>query len=112
MKELINEVSVLVQKEYDRASDQFGPTNNSDHESYAIILEELEEATVESLVCKDDLQEFWALTKNKDSQDRDKLQSLDTLRVGALLAACEFIQVAAMAHKAKRTIMERGKTKC
>lgn len=42
MQELINQVKSIVSDEYGRASQKFGPTNNSDHESYAVIKEEME----------------------------------------------------------------------
>lgn len=112
MNALINEVKTNIGAEYIRASQQFGPTNNSDHESYSIILEELQEALDNSHQCSVDLEEFWQFTKDKKGSDEDKLSSLDSLWTNALLAACEFIQVAAMAHKAEETIKERRNELC
>lgn len=109
MKELINEVKPLIRNEYARASEEFGPVNHSDHESMAIISEELEEARDQLSYCSDDILKFWKCTKDKDAVDSDKLNALDKLYTDALLAACEFIQVAAMAHKARLTIEERKK---
>ena len=47
MEKLIQEANELVEREYGRAGDRYGLTNHSDHESYAIILEELQEAKAE-----------------------------------------------------------------
>lgn len=108
MEKLIKQVSRVISEEYHRASATFGATNASDHESYAITLEELQEALENSHLCSVDLEEFWRLTKDKKGSDQDKLSSLDSLWTNAMLAACEYIQVAAMAYKAERTIRERS----
>ena len=112
MDQLVRETKQLISAEYARASMNFGPINNSDHESYSIILEELQEALEEGHNCAVDLEEFWRLSKYKRGSDQDKLSSLDCLFTHALLAACEFIQVAAMAHKAELTIRERRNESC
>lgn len=104
MMELVFEVTNLIKDEYDRASNKFGPINHSDHESYAIILEELEEAEDESALCREAVRDFWEATKDKLGEDSDKIRDLDRVYNDALLAACEYIQVAAMAYKAKLTI--------
>lgn len=106
MKELVDEIKGCVESEYNRAGDIHGPTNNSDHESYAIILEELQEAEEEQLYCSKALEKLWESIK----ANRGKVEKKPILRViynHALLAACEFIQVAAMAYKAIVTIESR-----
>lgn len=108
MDELIDGVALLVDKEYERASGIFGPINNSDHESAAIILEEYEEAVEEQMNALEQLQDFWKLTKVKDASDVEKLYALGKLGLNAILAASEFIQVAAMAFKASKTIEKRN----
>lgn len=108
MEKMIKQVSRVISEEYHRSSATFGATNASDHESYAITLEELQEALENSHLCSMDLEEFWRLTKDKKGSDEDKLSSLDSLWTNAMLAACEYIQVAAMAYKAERTIRERS----
>lgn len=106
MERLIAEVIECIDSEYGRASEKFGSTNNSDHESYAIILEEVEEAQQELSYLKGDLSALWSSVK-MNSSDEHKLNECSAVERTALLAACEFIQVAAMAKKAAITIRTR-----
>lgn len=106
MDKLIEEVSTLVQHEYARASDKFGHVNHSDHESYAVLLEEFQEAQYEVHHAEKTLDKFWDLVK-RDYFDDSKVVELDTLKKQALFAACELIQVAAMSEKAMITIRRR-----
>jgi hypothetical protein len=107
MDKLIAEVTELVEKEYGRAAAKFGCTNNSDHESYAILLEELEEAQCEVSEVHFQLQHFWELTKANDD-DLSKYSRLLEMERRAKLAACELIQVTAMAKKAAITVCDRN----
>lgn len=106
MNKLIADVTKLVEEEYGRASEKFGATNNSDHESYAILLEEMEEAGIEVNDVSIQLDKFWWLTKSNDD-DLSKYSRLLEMKRRAMLAACELIQVSAMAHKAAKTISAR-----
>jgi hypothetical protein len=107
MDKLIADVKELIQDEYVRAACKFGPTNNSDHESYAVLLEEMQEAEAEVAQAQVQLEKFWLLTKTDDS-DMSKYSRLLEIKRRAMLAACELIQVAAMAEKAANTIRIRG----
>ena len=107
MKKLIDEVTQLVEAEYGRASIKFGCINNSDHESYAIIKEEADEARDELNAVDDLLKYFWNQVKG-NSPDPEKLKICQKLQSCALLAACELIQVAATAKKACITIGNRN----
>lgn len=106
MRQLMSDVRQIVDQEYDRASKKFGEFNHTDHESYAIIKEELEEGQEEINYLTDELHEFWELVKH-DFRDVDKLSCLAVIQSRSILAACELIQVAAMAHKASLTIKNR-----
>lgn len=108
MLKLIQEVNKCANREYNRAGAQHGPLNHTDHESYALILEELEEAFDEAVSCRPMLDEFWEMVK-KDSDDEDKLKCLKSIERKAVLAACEFIQVAAMCIKASLTLRKENK---
>lgn len=108
MTELIKTVTTVVGEEYVRAAAKFGPTNNSDHESYGIILEELEEASDEMNRCFSALERVWHIVKHRHGIDSEKLKSLNLVYQNAILGACELIQVAAMAYKAQKTIEERN----
>lgn len=110
MTKLIEEVQELVEREYGRAGAKFGLTNHSDHESYAVLLEEFQEAKVEVGTVEKQLDMFWAQTKHNDS-DHDKYRWLMQMQTNAIFGACELIQVAAMAKKAAMTVCERGAIK-
>lgn len=106
MDRLIAEMSECVEAEYIRASVKYGPVHASDHESYAILLEELQEAMDEVDSAQDFLEMFWTLVKGNDTDVLKKIR-LSQLQRSALLGACELIQVAAMAKKASLTIERR-----
>lgn len=107
MEKLILEVNELVDKEYGRAGARFGLVNHSDHESYAILLEELQEAKFEVDSVDRCLEEFWYYVKS-NSTASFKIESCQRLHRRALLCACEMIQVAAMAKKASATLFSAG----
>lgn len=107
MGKLINEVSECVEREYGRAGAKFGLTNHSDHESYAVLLEEFQEAKVDVDTFGSQLELFWELTKGDDTDDR-KYHLLKQMQNMAIFGACELIQVAAMAKKAAITVCDRG----
>ncbi|MDP4236096.1 MAG: hypothetical protein Q8919_06590 [Bacteroidota bacterium] len=66
MKELLLAVQASVFMEFERAAKKFGKANNSLHESYAVILEEVEEAEFEAGVFKDQLEYFWKEVKGNN----------------------------------------------
>lgn len=107
MEKLIQEANELVEREYGRAGARYGLTNHSDHESYAIILEELQEAKAEVDAFERELSLFWTMVKS-DDDDQTKLGRLLQMYRISLFGACELIQVAAMAKKAAMTVCERG----
>ena len=107
MNKLIEEVTELIEREYGRAGAKFGLTNHSDHESYAVLLEELEEAKVEVGTLERQAALFWGMTKCNDP-DAKKFRLLLQMHKNALYGACELIQVAAMAKKAALTVCDRG----
>ena len=107
MEELIKSVVCAECEEYGRASVKFGVVNNSDHESYAILREEADEA-INALVEVDDLTNvFFEMVKNNE-EDKVKLDILNVIKHRAEEAAAESIQAAAMARKAIETIQRRA----
>ena len=108
MEKLIKSVQKIKEEEYGRATEKFGATNNSDHESFAVLFEEMQEAFEEVKNTDTTIQQFWKMVKTKGVDDRDKQSVLTAIENSAIFAACEFIQVAAMAYKANRTIQERS----
>jgi|LSQX01.1.fsa_nt_gb lipopolysaccharide biosynthesis regulator YciM len=109
MERLIKSVQTIIEEEYRRAAQKFGPVNNSDHESFAVIFEEMQEAFDEVKNTDGAIERFWQMVKSREARDQDKQNVLTAVENSAIFAACEFIQVAVMAHKAKQTIKERFK---
>ena len=109
MEILIKSVQTIMEEEYHRAAQKFGSVNNSDHESFAVLLEELQEALDEVKNTHGSIDQFWQMVKSREARDQDKQNVLTAVENSAIFAACEFIQVSAMAHKAKQTIQERLK---
>ena len=107
MEELIKSVVCAECEEYGRASVSFGAVNNSDHESYAILREEVDEA-VDAMEDVDNLTDsFFEMVKNNE-EDKVKLDILNVIKHCAEEAASESIQAAAMARKAIETIQRRS----
>lgn len=95
MTKLRKAVEQLVQDEYNLASQQHGKYFNSSHEAYAVIKEEMEEAKYDINVVESYLNKYWnAIKSNLPSTVLCELEKI------AINAACECIQVAAMAFKA------------
>lgn len=103
MRELMASVQMVEATEYERAKAKFGPVNASDHESYAVLKEEIDEANEELTFVLHSLDRFWKHVKNNENS-HCKTIALSDLERQATLLACEAIQVAAMAHKAILTL--------
>lgn len=99
MTKLVEKVKNLVKEEYELASAIHGAKHNSPHEAVAVICEEIEESVVENQNVQKMFSDFWDGVKLNASDEIQK-EILGNLRSSAILAACEMIQVAAMAHKA------------
>lgn len=107
MEELIKSVVCAVCEEYCRASVKFGAVNNSDHESYAVLREEADEAA-DAMEDVDNLtQVFFEMVKNNE-EDKVKLDILNVIKHCAEEAIAESIQAAARARKAIETIQRRA----
>ena len=107
MEELIKNVVCAECEEYGRASVKFGAVNNSDHESYAVLREEVDEA-VGAMDDVDNLMDAFFEMVKKNEEDEMKLEILNVIKHRAEEAAAESIQVAAMARKAIETIERRA----
>lgn len=97
MKELLDEIQISVLREYNRAAEKFGKANNSPHESYAVILEEFEEAQNEAHMFEWNQRDWWNAIK-ANTATKCQLQQMQGI---AEKAAAEWIQVAAMCYKAQ-----------
>jgi len=100
MKELIESVKKLIEDETRRCDIVSGYTMNSNHETFAYILEEVQESAIEMDGVQKELNEFW----NHISRDTGYGHTnLETIQRRAILGACELIQVAQLARKGMLT---------
>lgn len=97
MKELKEAVRALMREEYERAAERFGESFHSPHETYAVILEEVEEAGDEFDCIRGYLAEYWDCVKNNEVGEWPLY-----IEKSAIQAAAECIQIAAMAYKARK----------
>ena len=102
MHELLESVKGLVREELTRVTAQHGSDYHSLHEAYAVMLEELEEAEHELQSLKFDTSAVWNGTK-RDNYHTARTAANSAL-IHAMFAACESIQVAAVATKVLKTI--------
>lgn len=101
------DVEKLVQKELESANRKF-PMFHSDHEGYAVLKEEVEEAEIDLMQIKDELSCLWKFTKS--NLDKPKQNSAVLIKQKAEELAVEAIQVAAMAQKFIDSRREANKT--
>ena len=106
MKKLYSKVIDLAKMEYELASQKHGVTNNSSHESYAVLKEEQEEARDECIQTELWVERYWSAVKGNDTEKQ--METLKEVYLHSILAACEFIQTAAMANKAIVTMLTTG----
>lgn len=105
MKQLFEEVRKLQEKELTRAAEQHGSTFNSLHEAYAVMLEEIQEAAQEMRETENAAGGLWSFIRHDN--EPGAFAAINAIEERALLLACEAIQVAAMASKA-RTLKKEG----
>lgn len=90
------DVELLVQKELESANKKF-PMFYSDHEGYAVLKEEVEEAETDLMNVKDVLSVLWRYIKR--NVEVPKKRQAELVKMCAIELAVEAIQVAAMAQK-------------
>ena len=97
VENLLAEVQTIVCNEYQHATEKFGLAHSSQHESFAVILEEMDEAIEQTELFRGEFKYFWEdVKRNKCDEASDRLL---TMRMFAEQAAAEWIQVAAMCKK-------------
>lgn len=101
MTKLLSRIKANVDAELKEARKNNGLYFNSSHEGFGVIAEELEEAREEA---SDTINSFEPMVRAIRKNDKGVLDNLlVSLENHATLAACEFIQVAAMARKMRES---------
>lgn len=93
---IVESLKPLVEDELERANAEYEPFHN-DHEGYAVILEEVEEAEEVMEVISKRLDGMWYLIKTNQTPHINF--QVEVLEERALCLAAEAIQVAAMCEK-------------
>lgn len=91
-----NDVRILVDKELAAANERF-PQFHSQHEGYAVVLEEMDELKIDVYNADQYLSYVWdSIKDNSSGRTRKNVMIIKGI---AIDAACEAIQVAAMCKK-------------
>lgn len=108
MGKTLHGVRCLVTKELTMARRVNGYYFASSHEGYGVVMEELDEAREEDKLAKDMAEDLlYAIRKGHWRRVNGLLNELEK---HATLAACEYIQVAAMARKMRESIGQEGES--
>lgn len=97
MDAIRSDVERLAKKELKSANNKFGMFH-SQHEGYAIILEEFEEAHDDLIDLELEIKRLWNYVKC-DISGEELYRNLVAIKIKAVSLAVEAIQVAAMAQK-------------
>ena len=103
---MTEKVKELVDLELKSANEKFPPFH-SEHEGYAVILEEVEELECEIELIHRDLRVMWQYIKNGDIAGVLP-HTVENVSKFAIYAACEAIQVAAMCKKFQQMKAQNG----
>lgn len=106
MEKLLKDLSVMARDELERANHEFPPFA-SDHEGYAVILEEFEEMNEEVEAARRTLACIWRAVKTDAARDAKNM--LIAAKGAFLQAAAEAVQAAAMCDKFMRSQEQRSK---
>lgn len=101
----MQDVEFLTKSEYDMAAEKWGGKFASRHEGESVIREEFEEAIDEMEEIGKAYKAMW-LCVRKDFSKKVMADAVDDVYNHAVEAACELIQVAAMAYKMLATLAE------
>ena len=94
---VLGEISRLIDKELAAANDKFG-LNHSNHESFAVLREEIDEAMERAAEIEERAAQLWQGIKENDSHAETR-RRFAGVYASATQLAVEGVQVAAMAQK-------------
>lgn len=106
MNKLKTTIHPIVRDEVDRIKEQHGQRYHSDHEAYAVLSEEVEEAQEELRLVWRRLAHVWGNRIRQDLRPGDN--DLTFISARAVALAAEAIQIAAVARKWKDGNREDG----
>ena len=92
-------VNAAIKAELEKAKKDWGPRYNTEHEAYAVLKEEVEEAADDLNIIQDDLAFLWNAVKG--NSDKPYSAALKHIQETALALAIEAVQIAAVAKKAE-----------
>ena len=92
-------VNAAIKAELEKAKKDWGPRYNTEHEAYAVLKEEVEEAAVDLKLILEDLDFLWEAVKG--NSDKPYSAALRHIQEIALALAIEAVQIAAVAKKAE-----------
>lgn len=101
----MKDVELLVESEYDMAAEKWNGKFASRHEGASVIREEFEEAIEEMEEIQKAYKAMW-LCVRRDFSKKVMADAVDDVYNHAVEAACELIQVAAMAYNMLATLAE------
>lgn len=85
---------------------KYGASYNSEHEGYAVLLEEVEEAKECLQIAEEKLKDLWKSVSKKNVYADDTLWKI---KVAAINMAQEAVQVAAVCERFEETIKNKNK---
>ena len=92
-------IKAAIDAEEENAKAQWGARYNSEHEAYAVLKEEVEEAADDLTIIQEDLGFLWNAVKG--NSDKPYSAALTHIIQVAEALATEAVQIAAVAKKAK-----------
>jgi hypothetical protein len=96
MNHLLPGVDALVELEHKTIVDKYGEGYHSDHEGYAVLQEEIEEAQERLDIVKTWHERMWACIREDGEVTEDKLERVE---YNAKQLAAEAVQIAAVARR-------------
>ncbi len=89
-------IKQAVDAEFENAKKNWGDSYHSEHEAYAVLLEEVEEVKREYKNIRRIMKHIWSMTKGTEGKDRRMIEGMVAVATNLAMEAC---QVAAVCRK-------------